>query len=92
MQGYVTPPVAPRIQRLRKKLFATRAQFCFARAQIVTRSYRATEGQHPALRAAQEDPAAYADLVVRVAGYSAYSTQLSRDVQDEIISRTEQAV
>jgi pyruvate formate-lyase/glycerol dehydratase family glycyl radical enzyme len=44
------------------------------------------------LRAAQEDPAAYADLIVRVAGYSAYFTQLSRDVQDEIISRTEQAV
>ena len=44
------------------------------------------------LRAAQEDPSAYADLIVRVAGYSAYFTELSRDVQDEVISRTEQAV
>jgi formate C-acetyltransferase len=44
------------------------------------------------LRAAQEDPARYADLIVRVAGYSAYFNALSRDVQDEIISRTEQAV
>jgi formate C-acetyltransferase len=44
------------------------------------------------LRAAQENPAAYADLIVRVAGYSAYFTELSRDVQDEVISRTEQAV
>jgi pyruvate formate-lyase/glycerol dehydratase family glycyl radical enzyme len=44
------------------------------------------------LRAAQENPSAYADLIVRVAGYSAYFTELSRDVQDEVISRTEQAV
>ncbi len=42
------------------------------------------------LRAAQGAPEAYEDLIVRVAGYSAYFTQLSRDVQDEIISRTEQ--
>jgi formate C-acetyltransferase len=44
------------------------------------------------LRAAQADPGAYDDLIVRVAGYSAYFTQLDRDVQDEIISRTEQTV
>ena len=44
------------------------------------------------LRAAQADPEAYADLIVRVAGYSAYFTQLDGDVQDEIISRTEQTV
>jgi formate C-acetyltransferase len=44
------------------------------------------------LRAAQENPEASQDLIVRVAGYSAYFTQLSKDVQDEIISRTEQVV
>jgi formate C-acetyltransferase len=44
------------------------------------------------LLAAQSEPEAYADLVVRVAGYSAYFTRLGRDVQDEIISRTEQQV
>ena len=44
------------------------------------------------LHAAQADPEAYSDLVVRVAGYSAYFTQLAQDVQDEIISRTEQFV
>jgi len=44
------------------------------------------------LRAAQADPASYGDLIVRVAGYSGYFTQLSRDVQDEIISRTEQVI
>jgi pyruvate-formate lyase len=42
------------------------------------------------LKDAQVYPERYADLIVRVAGYSAYYTQLSREVQDEIISRTEQ--
>jgi formate C-acetyltransferase len=44
------------------------------------------------LRAAQADPQAHQDLIVRVAGYSAYFTQLGQDVQNEIISRTEQSV
>lgn len=37
---------------------------------------------------AQKDPNSYRDLVVRVAGYSAFFTELCKDVQDEIISRT----
>ncbi|MBI2388191.1 MAG: hypothetical protein HYV09_01130 [Deltaproteobacteria bacterium] len=41
------------------------------------------------LRAAQKDPAAYADLIVRVSGYSAYFTRLGRRIQDDIIGRTE---
>ena len=41
------------------------------------------------LRAAQAAPDRYADLIVRVAGFSAYFTQLSLPVQEEIISRTE---
>ena len=44
------------------------------------------------LRAAQENPQDYENLVVRVAGYSAYFTMLNRDVQNEVISRMEQAV
>ncbi len=40
------------------------------------------------LLAAQKDPDSYRDLVVRVAGYSAFFTELCKDVQDEIISRT----
>ncbi len=44
------------------------------------------------LRAAQADPASYPELIVRVAGFSAYFTQLSRATQDEIISRTEHEV
>ena len=42
------------------------------------------------LIAAQENPEEYANLLVRVAGYSAYFTQLSRDVQQDIIERTEE--
>lgn len=38
---------------------------------------------------AQRHPEDYRDLVVRVAGYSAYFVQLSKAVQDEIIERTE---
>ena len=39
---------------------------------------------------AQEHPENYKTLVVRVAGYSALFTTLSRALQDDIISRTEQ--
>ena len=42
------------------------------------------------LLAAQKNPQEYTDLLVRVAGYSAYFTQLSRDVQQDIIERTEE--
>jgi len=38
---------------------------------------------------AQKQPEKYRDLVVRVAGFSAYFVQLSKQVQDEIIARTE---
>lgn len=41
------------------------------------------------LRAAQANPEEYRSLVVRVAGYSAYFTELDKDLQNEIISRTE---
>ena len=41
------------------------------------------------LRDAQEHPDSHADLLVRVAGYSDYFTKLNRNMQDEIISRTE---
>ncbi len=41
------------------------------------------------LRKAKKDPEKYADLIVRVAGYSDYFKDLSEDLQDEIIQRTE---
>ena len=41
------------------------------------------------LLAAQRDPERYKGLIVRVAGYSAYFVDLSPDLQDDIIRRTE---
>ncbi len=61
------------------------------------RSYFKLEGHHiqlnvidaQTLRAAQRNPEQYRDLIVRVAGYSDYFCDLNKDLQDEIISRTE---
>ena len=44
------------------------------------------------LREAQADPANHRDLIVRVAGYSDYFCDVSRELQDEIIERTEHDV
>ena len=41
------------------------------------------------LRKAQKTPEQYRDLVIRVAGYSAYFTQLEEELQNDIIERTE---
>jgi len=41
------------------------------------------------LRAAQQEPEKYRDLIVRVAGYSDYFNNLGENLQNEIISRTE---
>ncbi len=41
---------------------------------------------------AQEKPEEYHDLVVRVAGYSAFYTNLSTETQNDIIARTEQTI
>jgi formate C-acetyltransferase len=41
------------------------------------------------LRAAQKEPEKYRDLVVRVAGYTAFFTDLNKATQDDIIDRTE---
>ena len=41
------------------------------------------------LRSAQAAPQNYKDLVVRVAGFSAYFTRLDKGVQNEIIKRTQ---
>ena len=38
---------------------------------------------------AQKNPQNYTDLLVRVAGYSAYFVELSKELQDDIIGRTE---
>jgi len=41
------------------------------------------------LRAAMDDPEAHADLLVRISGYNAYFVELNRDIQREVIERTE---
>ena len=44
------------------------------------------------LRKAQEHPEDYRDLVVRVAGFSAYFIEVFKDMQDDLIRRTEMAL
>jgi formate C-acetyltransferase len=41
------------------------------------------------LRAAQEDPIAYKDLIVRIAGFSTYFVHMSPEVQEDFIKRSE---
>lgn len=41
------------------------------------------------LKDAMEHPENYSSLIVRVSGFSAYYTTLSRDVQEDILRRTE---
>jgi formate C-acetyltransferase len=61
------------------------------------RSYFRMDGHHiqfnvvnaDTLRDAQKFPERYQDLIVRVAGYSDYFNDLGKDLQDEIIRRTE---
>lgn len=43
---------------------------------------------HAVLRQAQIHPEEYKSLLVRVAGYSAYFVELSKDIQEDILSRT----
>lgn len=65
----------------------------------LVRAYFALDGHHiqfnvidrQTLLDAQDRPAEYRDLIVRVAGYSDYFHNLGRDLQDEIIARTEQS-
>jgi formate C-acetyltransferase len=61
------------------------------------RSYFTMDGHHiqfnvvkaETLRKAKENPEKYRDLIVRVAGYSDYFVDLTEELQDEIIRRTE---
>lgn len=42
------------------------------------------------LRDAQKNPDKYRDLVIRIAGFSAYFVELYKELQDDLISRTDQ--
>jgi pyruvate-formate lyase len=65
-------------------------------AQLV-RTYFRMDGHHiqfnvvdaETLKKARQHPDDYRDLIVRVAGYSDYFVDLTADLQDEIIRRTE---
>ena len=41
------------------------------------------------LKAAQQNPEPFRNIIVKVGGYSAYFTDLGKEIQDEVISRTE---
>ena len=47
---------------------------------------------HGVLEDAQKHPEKHKDLIVRVAGYSAFFNVLSKKTQDDIIGRTEQCL
>jgi formate C-acetyltransferase len=65
----------------------------------LVRSYFKLDGHHvqfnvvgaETLRKAKLEPESHRDLIVRVAGYSDYFCDLSTELQDEIITRTEHA-
>ena len=44
------------------------------------------------MRAAQKEPEKYKDLVVRIAGFSAYFVDVYKQAQDDLIRRTEQQI
>jgi formate C-acetyltransferase len=67
------------------------------RLRHLVRGYFRMDGHHvqfnvvraETLREAQRDPGSHRDLIVRVAGYSDYFCDLSPDLQNEIVARTE---
>ena len=76
---------------------AMKSQEDLAKIYTLIEAYFAEGGKHAqfnvvdakTLREAQRHPERHKSLMVRVAGYSAYFTELGTNVQDEIIQRTE---
>lgn len=70
------------------------------KAASLIRTYFRMDGHHiqfnvvtaDTLRKAQKNPEKYKDLIVRVAGYSDYFVDLTEDLQEEIIRRSEQDI
>ena len=68
-----------------------------AKLASLIRTYFSLSGHHiqfnivdtATLRVAQQKPEEYRDLLVRMAGYSDYFNDMNTDLQEEIISRTE---
>ena len=82
-------------QKLMPQLLATEEGL--TKLGYLVRTYFKLGGHHiqfnvvdaETLRKAQMNPDKYRDLIVRVAGYSDYFVDLGRELQNEIISRTE---
>jgi len=72
----------------------------FDKVAKLIRTYFRLDGHHiqfnvvtaETLRKAQKHPEQYRDLIVRVAGYSDYFVDLTPELQEEIIRRTEQVI
>jgi formate C-acetyltransferase len=79
---------------------ALRGEEGIAKLRDLTKAYFGNDGMEvqynvvssETLRAAQKDPRTYRDLVVRIAGYSAYFVELTMDMQNDIISRNENMI
>lgn len=68
----------------RKWIALMRTYFAMGGAQV-----QPTVASGKTLRAAQADPEAYQGLMVKVGGYSTYFVDLGREIQNEVIARTE---
>jgi len=68
----------------RKWVSLLRTYFYLGGAQI-----QPTAASAETMRAAQKNPVEYRDLMVKVGGYSTYFVDLGREIQEEVISRTE---
>ena len=90
---YDNVTMAEAVARGRELLDGTKPAYCvtpnaeIAYEALHDEAFRAVLNEAD-LRAAQEKPEEYRGLTVRVAGYTAYFTELARDLQDEIIART----
>ena len=79
------PSAIGEIEELRRKWVSLlRTYFKLGGAQI-----QPTVASAEMLRCAQREPENYRDLIVKVGGYSTYFVDLGREIQEEVISRTE---
>ncbi len=78
----VTPAFLDTVQGKQSTVAILKASSTLGNAQL---QYNCVD--NATLIKAQEEPEKYRELIVRVAGYSAFFTELCKEVQDEIISR-----
>ena len=73
-----------------KQLFAQYLRVWYEKGTIPHIQFNVVDAE--VLREAQKHPEKYPDLQVRVAGYSAFWVDLSRETQDSILARAEQCL